>query len=103
MIISDNSANGAKWDNFDLERGESKTVLYRFSTGLPTKADIVLAVDYEFFWMKWRWLFRFEGMHGDNWNWERQPIGDLNPGINRVIDESLMKHRRLTTRPQNPN
>jgi hypothetical protein len=59
------------------------------------KAEIVIGVDYMFLWMKWRWFFRFDGTHMDNWQWSRQPIGkDREQILNRNMDDALAKHRQ---------
>ena len=39
----ENASSGNKdWDNFDLERGKSKTMLYYFYNGMPTRADMII-------------------------------------------------------------
>jgi hypothetical protein len=98
FTATDVSVNNRTWDNFDLDRGGSKTIVVYFSNGMPTKADMVIAVDYRFLWHTWRWFFRFEGIHMDNWRWSKQPIGDLEPAINKAVDDSLAKHRELIQR-----
>ena len=91
-----NSMTGnVDWDNFDLERGSSKTIYPYFSDGIPTKASIVIAVDYTYFWVKCRWLAKFDGTHIDNWEWAKQPIkADDRPNLNRLADEALARHRK---------
>ncbi len=87
--MADNIESRVPWDNFDLDRGESKTIFTRFviSDQLPIKADIVFSVEYEFFWKRWRRLYRFEGVHGDRWQWSKQPIGNIEDEVNKRIDE----------------
>jgi hypothetical protein len=104
-ISGNGSAMGdANWDNFELSRGESKTILPYFSGGQqPPKADIVIAVDYRFFGIKQRWLFRFEGAFINNWLWTKQPIGQLEAEINQSVDDALAKHRRAIQNTRQPN
>jgi hypothetical protein len=45
---TDATIGSATWDNFDLDRNMSKTLITYFATGQPEKADIILAVDYRF-------------------------------------------------------
>ena len=39
VLVTDGSVNDRAWDNFDLDRGVSKTIILYFSNGMPTKAD----------------------------------------------------------------
>lgn len=98
-----NASSGNKdWDNFDLERGKSKTMLYYFSNGMPTKADMIIAIDYEFLGKKWRSFYRFQGIYMEKWQWSKQPMGELEPELNKVVDEALINHRQANT-PIAPN
>ena len=94
MTITDSSINSQSWDNFDLERGGSKTIVAYFAKVVPIQANIVIAVDYRFLWHSWRWFFRFDGIHIDSWRWSKQPLGDLRSSVNKAVDASLEKHRR---------
>ncbi|HLX00112.1 MAG TPA: hypothetical protein VKR82_15840 [Candidatus Acidoferrales bacterium] len=97
--IFDAAMGNVEWDNFDVDRGESKTIVANFTNGMPTKAEIVLGVDYDFLWMKWRWFFRFEGVHMDNWQWSRQPIGkDREQTLNRAMNNALLQHQHANQR-----
>ncbi len=96
------SSGNNDWDNFDLERGNGKTVLFYFYNGVPAKADMVIAIDYEFLGKKWRSFSRFQGVHMEKWQWSKQPMGDLKPELNKVVDEALRKHRQSNT-PIPPN
>ena len=91
------------WDDFDLERGQSKTLLPYFSNGRPEKADIVISIDYRYFGWKGRSFFRFVGIHMDNWTWSKQPLGSLKPEINKAVDQALVKHRQFTQKNAKPN
>jgi hypothetical protein len=67
-------------DNFDLERGVSRTVFCRIATVGPgvsvTAADIAISVDISpFAWFpSHRRQFHFIGTRGDNWQWLEQPM-----------------------------
>ena len=95
-----NSMTGdVDWDDFDLDRGSATTIYPYFADGMPTKASIVIAVDYNYFWVNGRWLTRFDGTHIDNWQWAKQPIKeDDKPNLNRIVDEALAKHRQVNSR-----
>ena len=67
----------ASWDNFELERGESKTILCRFADVTPTKADVEIAIYYQFLAKKWRSYHRFQGIHIESWEWSKQPVGNV--------------------------
>ena len=95
FTFNDSHQNEMDWDDFDLERGGSKTIVTRFSDGMPTTADIVIVVDYKYFGVKGRWPFRFVGVHMDNWRWSKQPIGDVASMLDRIVEESLKKHEEL--------
>ena len=86
------------WDDFDLDRGSTKTIYPYFANGVPTKASIVIAVDYRYFWVNGRWLANFDGTHIDNWQWAKQPIkADDKPNLNRIVDEAIRKHRQANS------
>src|SRR5262249_16331710 len=56
--------NRDEWNHFDLDRGETKTVLCHMSIPASDikEADIEFRVDYTFLWMKWHRDFRFVGI-----------------------------------------
>lgn len=99
ISLTNTKMGNKEWDNFDLKRGESKTIVpYFFESyyGEPLKADMVISVDYRFMGIKLRWPFRFEGYYMNNWAWSKQPMGDLEPAINKTIDEALAQHAAAT-------
>jgi hypothetical protein len=84
---------GADWDDFDLDRGTSKTIYPYFSNGRPTKASIVIAVNYRNFGIHGRVLRRFDGTYIDTWQWSKQPIkAEDKPAVNGAVDDALRKH-----------
>jgi len=103
ISVTDATIGGVDWDNFDLDRNESKTIVLYLANGQPDKADVVIAVDYKYFGFKGRRLLRFEGIHMDNWDWSKQPIADLEPGIEKVVDKGLTDHYRAIERRKHPN
>lgn len=92
----DNAGFSKDWDNFELERGGSKTILAYFTNGTPVKADIVIGVDYKYFGVRGRWLFRFQGVHMATWQWAKQPIGDIKTAMEQRMDSALAKHNQST-------
>jgi hypothetical protein len=95
--FEDATTGNLTWDNFDLDRGKSKTILPYFTNGMPTKADVIIAIDYKFLGKKWRTFSRFQGMHMDKWAWSKQPVGELEPKMNDVTHVALRKHRQANT------
>jgi hypothetical protein len=88
------------WDNFDLNRGATKTIFPYFANGRPKKATIVIAVDYKYFCVKQRWLFKFDGTYIDNWQWSKQPIrAEDEEGLNRTVNDALSKHQQPSQHP----
>jgi hypothetical protein len=99
LTIDDGQAGNIEWDNFDLQRGGKKTIIPYFvgSYGVPgcNKADMVIAVDYDFLWIKWRWFFRFVGVRLERWDWEQQPLErGLKHEINAAVEKGLAQHRK---------
>jgi len=92
--ITDAKVGSKDWDNFDLERGGSKTIFANFANGQPTKADIVMAIDYKFLGKRWRWLYRFVGLHIQKWRWAKEPLGNLESFINDSVDDALVRHKK---------
>jgi len=91
--FKDVSTNQVSWDNFDLGRGGSTTILPSLiNGGAPSKADVVIAVDYRYLGIKSRWMFRFDGIHRERWQWSKQPIGKREAEFNKEIDYSLGEH-----------
>jgi hypothetical protein len=98
--FQDAMAGNLGWDDFDLNRGATKTIFPYFSNGVPKKAIIVIAVDYKYFSVKRRWLFKFEGTHIDSWQWRKQPIRpEDEEGLNRTVDQALSNHRQANQHP----
>ena len=92
--ITDAFIHQKGWESFDLERaGGSKTILPNLANVMPIKADIVISVDYVFLWHTWRKYFRFEGLHMSNWQWSKQPIGDLEPDMDKVLADALERRK----------
>lgn len=90
ISIRDASGGRTAWENFDLGRGEGKTIVANFGSFRPDKADLVISVDYSSMaFITRRQLFRFEGLHADNWQWTKQPVGDIRTQINRSVDQEL--------------
>jgi hypothetical protein len=69
----DSFIQNTAWNNFDLDRCKSKTILPYLvhSNAMPTEADIVCAIDYTFWGKKLRSFFRFEGIRIDKWQWSK--------------------------------
>jgi hypothetical protein len=91
------STNGNRdWDNFTLDRGDSKSIVSLFldSPRPPQKTDIVWVIYYEFLGKTWRRYFRFQGAYMDNWQWLPQPYGDIEDDIKKYADEGLAKHKK---------
>ena len=101
--VTDLGWGNIDWDNFDLDRNESKTILLYFTNNQPEKADIIFAVDYRFLGLKRRRLFRFEGIHIEKWDWSKQPLGDLEPDINKAVDTGLKEHYKALERRKRAN
>ena len=83
------------WKDFELERGEPKTVICRIlrTNSEITKADIAIVVDVQpFSWICWipRRYFRFVGAHVDIWRWTGQPAAP----IKKEADEAISKIKR---------
>jgi hypothetical protein len=96
--FTDASVGNKGWDNFDLSRGGTKTILPYFSNGALKKADVVIAIDYRFLWRKWRWFFRFQGIHIENWQWTKQLVGDLEAPLNKTADYALEQHKKANSK-----
>jgi hypothetical protein len=86
------------WNNFDLERSESKTVTARFVRSVavppdvPDTADIAIVVDfrpYAWFPHSFRRYYRFTGTYIDNWQWLAQPSGPIQANADREIEEHM--------------
>jgi hypothetical protein len=87
------SENTRDWDDFDLERaGGTKTIVTAFGPAKPSKADIVIVVDYRYLGFNSRWAFRFVGVYIENWKWTKQPLGDVKSKLGALVDDSLKKH-----------
>jgi hypothetical protein len=95
FTVTDAAIGRTEWDNLDLDRGASTTILARFSDGVPENVDLIVAVDYRFLWRTWRRLFRFVGIHMEKWQWSKQPMGELAPTIDKVVDDALVTHRKM--------
>jgi hypothetical protein len=86
---------GAHWlaeDNFELGRGEGKTIVYQVvsSSTVPRGADVAIIVDVRpFRWLHWsvRRYFRFVGAYVDNWQWLAEPSEPIQADVNRQIEE----------------
>jgi hypothetical protein len=102
-VMKDEVWTNIDWSNFDLIRGGSKTFFPRFANFRPRRADMVFVVDYRFLGKSWRWFFRFQGDYIDNWHWSKQPIGDLEPSIDKLADSALAELVRHPPPPSNPN
>ncbi len=99
LRVQNGMAGNIDWDDFDLNRGASKTIFPYFANGMPKNAEIVIAVDYSYFRVKFRWLFRFDGTHIDSWQWSKQPIKAADePFLNDVVDKALKRHREANSR-----
>src|SRR5579863_3804900 len=83
LTMTDASSNDIGWDNFDLGRGGSITITPNLANGVPIKANIVIAVDYRYFGVRDRWIFMFDGLHGERWQWSKQPAGDRKTEFNK--------------------
>ena len=93
-IIADFYSGSKDWDDFDLDSGGgTKTIETKFVNGTPSKADIVIAVDYVYLYTKHRKRFRFVGSYMDKWHWDKQPIGGLASSIDSLVDQGLAQHR----------
>lgn len=103
LSVSDGTIGGIDWDNFDLDRGQTKTILAYFANGMPEKANVIVAIDYRFLGRKWRWFQRFDGIRIENWHWSKQPMDDMEPYINKVVDRGLEMHYKAIERRQHPN
>ncbi len=92
-----NTMNGnLDWDNFDLDRGATKTIFPYLTNGRPQKASIVIAVDYTYLYVKQRWLFKFEGTYIDNWQWSKQPIkAEEKMALNLSVNEAIRRHKEM--------
>ncbi len=93
MVFVDDVTSDPTWIDFSLERGESKTILARYVNGMPTKADIVIAIDYRYFGTHGRRFFRFEGNHIDNWHWDKQPTENIYDDLNKITDDAIRRMR----------
>jgi hypothetical protein len=97
ITFHDSKIGNVDWDNFDLDRGVSKTIYPTFSNGVPQKASLVIAMDYRYLGIKCRFLRRFDGTHMDNWQWGKQPIKtEDEPSLNRLVDEAIAQHKEAS-------
>jgi hypothetical protein len=96
------TSNDPAWDNFTLDRGESKTIVYYVARAPvpPKHADMAIVVDYRFFGITWRRPFRFVGAYVDNWQWLPQPAGDIEAKLNTEVDRGLAIHHRSIANPK---
>jgi hypothetical protein len=88
-----------KWDHLTLNRGESKTIFCHTLKGPapPQEADIAIVVEYKAFaFLPWtvRKLVRFNGAFIDNWQWLKQPSGEIESEANEKIDEIVRLARK---------
>jgi hypothetical protein len=98
LTLTDTSTNDLQWDDFDLDREDSKDILPNLAQGgVLTKADVVIGVDYKYFGIKNRRMFRFDGLHEEKWQWSKQPIGNRLAEFSKEVDDSLKKHLKYTT------
>jgi hypothetical protein len=91
ITLGHGSTHEPDWDNFDLERGEGKTVFCRIihSGNVPNTADIAIVLDerpFRRFPRSFRRYFRFTGAYVDNWQWLAQPSAPIQKDIDRQID-----------------
>ena len=80
LIIRNSLYDKEGWDGGVLDRAESKTVACKVAKVMtwPTKADIVMVVDYTFLGYRGRRYFRFVGSGPtENWRWLAQPSSDI--------------------------
>jgi len=84
------------WNNFELGRGESKTIVPNlvYAPNFPSTADIAIVMDvrpfYRFPW-SFRRYFRFTGAYVDNWQWLAQPVGPIKNGADEAIEDHMRK------------
>jgi hypothetical protein len=82
------------WNNFDLGRAESKTVVPRFAHALnvPATADIAIAIDVRplrWFPRSYRRYFRFTGAYIDTWQWLAEPPAPIQSAADRQIEAHM--------------
>ena len=92
--LSHSTFHMTDWNNFDLNRSESKTVIAQFvsSPSLPGLADIAVVVDvrpFDWFPHSFRRYFRFTGAYVDNWQWLAQPSGPIQANADKEIEEHM--------------
>jgi hypothetical protein len=97
--IGDNTVNNPAWNNFDLDSGGSKTIRSNFlrSNVLPSKADIVIVIDYTFIGINRRHYSRFEGAYVDNWEWMPQPYADIVIDIDKAVNRATEIRQKSVT------
>ena len=92
--MKDVTSTKSNWDSLLLgKKWGAKEVITRFSNVIPAKAVIVFGVDYKYFGVHFRNLFKFEGIHMDNWRWSKQPIDPTEKDhLNTIVDTGLAHH-----------
>jgi hypothetical protein len=99
MIAAQNLVHRPDWDLSELGREESKTIICQFihAPTMPGKADIAIVIDYSALGVPFKTLrsvFRFEGAHGDTWQWLPQPSVDIRANIDERISYWKDRHKK---------
>ena len=94
MTIEQGTLHQPDWNNFELGRGESKTIITNWVHApiVPSAADVAIVVDVRpFRWFPWsfRRYFRFTGAYVDNWQWLAQPPGPIQKDADRQIEDHM--------------
>ena len=96
MTIEQGTLHQPDWNNFELGRGESKTIITNWVHApiVPSAADVAIVVDVRpFRWFPWsfRRYFRFTGAYVDNWQWLKQPCAEMEAEANQEIDKAMKR------------
>jgi hypothetical protein len=100
LSIHDSGFASADWRDFDLDRGEQKTVVPKLvhAPTMPSSADITAVVDirpFKWFPLASRRYFRFIGAYVDNWQWLAQPSRPIQRDADRAVEEYVRRMRKL--------
>jgi hypothetical protein len=89
--IGNTTARMRQAENVVLETGESETIFCHLLNEpiMPDKADMAVVVDYKVWIVPWtlRKYKRFIGANGDHWEWLSEPLDDIEPEIDKQIND----------------
>ncbi|HEY4905102.1 MAG TPA: hypothetical protein VIH89_16625 [Candidatus Sulfotelmatobacter sp.] len=79
-----------------LERGQSDTMVCRFTNSLITRANLTVVIDYKSWGIQHRMYFRFDGGRtSEQWEWLEQPMDeDLRKRADKAMDDVIEQSKR---------